>query len=98
MADENRLQRRCIEHARQLGVLAVNMHGGGWGNRGFPDLLCFYGSKCVPVELKDGDTYKLQPIQALWQKRFEHVGIKMHVCKSFEEFKRTMKEEFKHGA
>ena len=40
---ERDLQRKCIAWCRGRGLLAVNVHGSGYSNKGFPDLLVFGG-------------------------------------------------------
>ena len=86
---ERDLQRKCIAWCRGRGLLAVNIHGSGYSNKGFPDLLVFGGGKCCAVELKAGTGYKLQPDQIVWQRRFEAAGVPHGApesLKDFEEF------------
>ena len=54
---ENKLQKTCINWCNKHGLLAINIHGGGWGNKGFPDLLIFKNGRAVAVELKNGNAY-----------------------------------------
>lgn len=93
---ETALQKRCIDFVRDArqDLLVVNIHGGGWSNKGFPDLLVFGAGKCVPVELKDGDAYGAQPDQIVWQRRFEKVGVNSYICSSFQDFRKSIEKEF----
>lgn len=94
---ESALQKRCLrwvsrEHAGKL--LAVNIHGGGYSNKGFPDLLVFGYGRAVAVELKADSGYRVQPDQEVWRSRFLKAGIPHHVIRDFDTFKKTMEEEF----
>lgn len=91
---ESELQRRCIARAKALGILAVNVHGGGWSNKGFPDLLLFHGGRCVAVELKADSGYGVQPDQEVWRTRLLRQGIHHHIARSLGEFERVLGEEF----
>lgn len=84
--NESKLQKRCIDWCKSKGLLAVNIHGGGWGNKGFPDLLVFGNGECLAVELKYGSTYTQQPAQKMWEHRFRKVGINYQLMCSFEQF------------
>ncbi|WP_165170627.1 hypothetical protein [Adlercreutzia sp. ZJ242] len=72
----------------------MNIHGDGYSNKGFPDLLVFGRGRVVAVELKSDSGYKLQPDQALWRDRLTAVGIHHHVIKTLDQFVDTIKEEF----
>ena len=90
MASESRLQARCVGWARRArpDLVVVDNHGGGWCNKGFPDLTLYGRGRVVQVELKDGASYAVQPDQELWRRRFERAGIPARVARSFEEFGR----------
>lgn len=72
----------------------MNIHGGGYSNKGFPDLLVFGSGRAVAVELKADSGYKVQPDQVVWRSRFLKAGIPHHVIRSYEQFKKTIEEEF----
>lgn len=94
---ESRLQRQCLDWVRERfggAVLAVNIHGGGYSNKGFPDLLVMGGGRAVGVELKGDSGYKVQPDQRVWRHRFLRSGTPHHVISDFETFKNTIEEEF----
>lgn len=95
---ESSLQRRCLQLARERyrgRVVAVNVHGGGYSNKGFPDLLLLGAGKAVAVELKSPTSgYKVQPDQAVWKRRLEEAGVAHHVVSDLPSFGRVMKEEF----
>lgn len=77
---ERELQRACIAWVKEHwpDVLIVNIHGGGWSAKGFPDLICCVCGLFVAVELKVGDN-DMQSDQKLWKKRIEKAGG-VHVC------------------
>lgn len=91
VAHERDLQRLCIKAAKSKGVLAINIHGGGWGNKGFPDLLLIKNGKVIACELKIGDKYKQQPAQKIWQDRFERAGTKCALVYTLAEFEELLK-------
>lgn len=95
---ESALQARCKRWCSDHGMLAINIHGSGWANKGLPDLLVLHGGKCVAVELKSGSGYAVQPDQLVWRRRFLRQGIAHRVASSPEEFERAMREEFGHAA
>ena len=91
------MQRDCIRWARGhfgQSVLVVNVHGGGWGNKGFPDLLLMGGGTCLAVELKGDSGYKVQPDQKVWRSRFAKSNTNYAVCTSLEEFEARVLEVF----
>lgn len=89
---ESKLQRACLDWARgQDGVLTVNIHGGGYSNKGFPDILVFARGRAAAVELKADSGYALQPDQMVWRKRFNRCGVPYVVLRSLEEFKDLVK-------
>ena len=92
---ESKLQKTCINWCNKHGLLAVNIHGGGWGNKGFPDLLIFKNGRAVAVELKNGNAYTQQPIQKMWQQKFEQVKTPYLVIHSFSEFQEQVERNFK---
>lgn len=94
---ETNLQRQCILWVRQnyhKKLLITNIHGSGYSNKGFPDLIVFGNGKAVVIELKSDSGYQPQPDQLVWRNRFIEVGVPHHFCHSFEEFKEIIKKEF----
>lgn len=77
---ERDLQHACIKWVKEQhpDVLVVNIHGGGWSAKGFPDLICCVCGLFVAVELKVGDN-EMQPDQQIWKKRIENAGG-IHTC------------------
>lgn len=90
---ESKLQRDCLRLAKGRGVLAVNIHGGGWTNKGFPDLLLFHDGRCVAVELKADSGYEVQPDQIVWRNRLTRQGICHRIVRSLDEFGELLREE-----
>lgn len=98
---ESDLQKRCMRLAKgtqgRTGnkAMCVNIHGGGWSNKGFPDLLVFCDGKCMAIELKnEGSGYEVQPDQEVWRARFARASVPWRVCRSEKEFANAMREEF----
>lgn len=94
---ESALQRKCLGWVKkyyQGKLLAVNIHGGGYTNKGFPDLLVFGFGRVLAVELKADSGYQLQTDQILWRDRLLAVGIPHYVIKDLDTFKQTIQEEF----
>lgn len=94
---ERALQKACLdwvkrEHAPEL--LAVNIHGGGYSNKGFPDILVFGNGTAAAIELKADSGYKVQPDQKVWRGRFARSGTHYAVCTSLDEFKQTVERVF----
>lgn len=95
MGKESKLQTACLKHAAQFAgknVLAVNIHGGGFCNRGFPDLLLCIGGRFIAVELKVGKN-GLEPAQRIWKERIERAGGAHYEARSPEQFQRILKME-----
>jgi hypothetical protein len=94
---ESELQRRClgwVARERRGSLIAVNVHGGGWTSKGFPDLLLIGGGHVVAVELKAGSGYAVQPDQQVWRNRFIGTGTPHYVAGSLDEFKEIVRKEF----
>lgn len=92
---ETTMQRKCMQWAKtDRDLLPVNMHGDGYANKGFPDLLVFGDGKCVAIELKSDSGYKFQSDQKIWRKRLMRAGIAHHVANSLDEFKSVIDKEF----
>ncbi|MEC4272930.1 hypothetical protein VJ923_07150 [Adlercreutzia sp. R25] len=99
---ESELQRKCLDWAKARfgrSMLVVNVHGGGYCNKGFPDTLLMMGGRVAAFELKSADTgYRLQEDQKVWQRRFERSGTPHYVPRSLEEFEAQVRKEFGDGA
>lgn len=96
---ETEFQDRCLHWVKREfrgKLLAVNIHGDGYSNKGFPDLLVFGNGKAVAIELKSESGYLLQDDQIIWRNRFLNVGTPHHVIEKndFERFKQVIREEF----
>lgn len=95
--NEHVLQRKCLGWIKKTfpdTTLAVNIHGGGFSNKGFPDLIVFGNQKAIVIELKAGTGYQLQTEQKLWRERFKKVGTHHYVIDNIEDFKSIIQEEF----
>lgn len=90
---ESRFQQECLAEARARGVLALDVHGSGWSNKGLPDLLLFHGGRCAAVELKGDSGYRPQPDQIVWAGRFRSHGVPHHFCRSMDEFKSILRRD-----
>ena len=91
---ESELQRACMRRAAAMGALALNMHGSGWGNKGFPDLLVLHGGRVCAVELKSPTSgYTPQPDQMIWRRRLLAQGVPHAFVHSLEEFEALIEEE-----
>lgn len=94
---ESTLQKRCLQWVSREyrgKLLAVNIHGGGYSNKGFPDLIVFGYGRAVAIELKADSGYQVQPDQIVWRSRFLKAGIPHYVTRDLEQFKTIVKEEF----
>ncbi|HZJ99722.1 MAG TPA: hypothetical protein VFC79_06935 [Tissierellaceae bacterium] len=52
---ENELQQKVKKDLEKSNIYVVNIHGGGWGSKGTPDLLCSIKGKFYALELKVGN-------------------------------------------
>jgi hypothetical protein len=82
---ESKLQRECVQYLKSKGIYYINLHGGGWGAKGAPDLITCINGRFVAFELKVGDN-DMQPDQRIHKKRIiENGGL--HYCpRTLEEF------------
>lgn len=82
---ESCLQSKCIKYCKTHNILIVNVHGGGWGNKGFPDLLMCINGLFVSAELKvNGNT--LSEAQKIWASRIITAGGIHFVATNLDEF------------
>ena len=94
---ETELQTKCIVWLRNTypnEVLIANVHGGGWGNKGFPDMLICIHGRFITCELKVGDN-TLQPSQRMWKKKIEDAGGHWYEARTLERFKEIVEDELK---
>lgn len=94
---ESKLQKQCLEWVKNNyrgKLVAINIHGGGYANKGFPDLIVFGGNRAIVIELKSDTGYKIQPDQIVWANRFKKIGTAHYLLHTFDEFKTTIRKEF----
>ena len=97
---ETDFQDKCLQWVKRNywgKLLAVNNHGDGYSNKGFPDITVWgEGGKSIVIELKSDSGYQLQEDQIIWRNRFLNVGTPHYVVErnDFEKFKRIIREEF----
>ena len=88
---EKDLQDKVIEYLKERNIYVLNIHGGGWGGRGTPDLLLCLNGKFVALELKvEGN--KLEPAQIIHKRKIERNGGLHYAPYSFAEFVEIMNE------
>ena len=91
MKKETKLQQKCIEYLQSEGIYYINIHGGGWGAKGAPDLITCINGRFVAFELKV-DNNDMQPDQRIHKKRIKNNGG-LHYCpQSVNEFIKIVKE------
>lgn len=96
---ENNLQSDCLAWLREAhpgDVLPANIHGGGWSEKGFPDVICCIRGLYVAFELKVGEN-EMSGAQRLWRKWILRAGGQ-HYCPrtlaAFQEIvERILKDE-----
>ena len=82
---ESELQRDCIKYLKFKGIYYINIHGGGWGAKGAPDLIACINGKFIAFELKVGDN-EMQPDQRIHMRRIKANGG-LHYCpRTLDEF------------
>lgn len=87
---EKALQDQIIEHLKSRDIYTLNVHGGGWGGRGTPDLLICLDGRFIAFELKVKGN-NLEPAQRIHKKRIERNGGLHYSPYSFEEYLEIMK-------
>jgi hypothetical protein len=88
---ESRLQKNCIKYLKSEGIYHVNIHGGGWGAKGAPDIIACINGKFVAFELKTGDN-DMQPDQRIHRKRIVTNGGRHYCPRSLQEFISIVRE------
>lgn len=86
---EKNLQKKCIDYLKEKDIYHVNIHGGGWGGKGTPDIIACICGKFVAFELKVGDN-KMSPAQRIHKKRIVRNYGLHYVPRSLEEFKKIV--------
>ena len=88
---ESDLQSKVLEYLKERKIYVLNIHGGGWGGRGTPDLLLCLNGQFVAMELKvEGN--KLEPAQIIHKRKIERNGGLHYSPYSFNEFLEIMME------
>ena len=83
---EAKLQQQCIKYLKSKKIYYINIHGGGWGAKGSPDLITCINGRFTAFELKVG-TNDMPPDQKIHRRRIKSNGG-LHFCpRSLEEFK-----------
>ena len=82
---ESKLQQECVKYLKSKGIYYINIHGGGWGAKGVPDLITCINGKFITFELKVGDN-DMQSDQRIHMKRIKANGG-LHYCpRTLDEF------------
>lgn len=88
---EKKLQDQCVKYLEKHDIYYVNVYGSGRSGKGAPDLLICLNGRFVGCELKVG-TNDLQDDQKIHAIRIKRSGGIHIVPRTFEEFKKTVKE------
>lgn len=98
---EAKLQGDCLQLVKDGWwgrVVALNMHGGGYCNKGFPDILMLGCGKAVAVELKSPTSgYGVQADQRVWKRRLEAAGVAWYRADDLGGFGSIVRKEFGDG-
>lgn len=87
MARESDLQKKCLKYCKENNILCINIHQGGWGNLGCPDLILCIEGKFVAVELKTPKgTGKISKPQEIWRDRILAAGGQHFYIDNFQGF------------
>lgn len=93
---ENKLQTDCIRYLKQQGIYHINIHGGGWGAKGAPDLIACIDGKFVAFELKVGEN-EMDSAQEIHRDRILQSGGQHYCPRSLREFMLIVRSEVKHN-
>lgn len=88
---EKNLQDACIKYCKSKNIYCINIHGGGWGAKGAPDLITCINGKFVAFELKVGDN-ELQPDQRIHRRRILRNGGQHYCPRTLDEFVTIVEE------
>lgn len=91
---ESKLQQECIKNLKARGFYYINVHGGGWGAKGAPDLIACINGRFVAFELKVGDN-EMQPAQRIHKTRIEVNGGQHFSPRTLEEFINIIEKIYK---
>lgn len=92
---ESDLQTKCIKYLKNKGYYVLNQHGGGWGNKGCPDLIACIKGRFVAFELKVGEN-RMHVDQAIHKKLIEKAHGHHHLVRSIEQLK-TIIDYYEEG-
>lgn len=82
---ESSLQTKCIDYLKSCGIYFINIHGGGWGAKGAPDLIACIDGRFVAFELKVGMN-DMQPDQRIHRQRILKNQGRHYCPRTLEEF------------
>lgn len=82
---EKNLQNKCIKYLKDKGIYHLNIHGGGWGAKGAPDLIACINGRFIAFELKVGSN-DMQDDQIIHKRRIERSGGNHHTPYTLDEF------------
>lgn len=82
---ESKLQQECVKYLKSKGIYYINLHGGGWGAKGAPDLITCINGKFVAFELKVGDN-DMQPDQRIHRRKILRNGGQHYCPRTLDEF------------
>lgn len=88
---ESRLQKSCIEYLKEQDIYCINIHGGGWGAKGVPDLIACIDCEFVAFELKVGNN-DLSPAQRIHRDRIIRSGGLHFSPRTLDEFIQIVNE------
>lgn len=94
---ENKLQTDCLKwlgERHPYDVLPANIHGGGWTEKGFPDVICCIRGKYVAFELKVGEN-QMDGAQRLWRKWILRAGGQHYCPRTLAEFQEIVERSLK---
>lgn len=95
---ERTLQKDCLDWVKASfpDILVVNVHGGGWSAKGFPDLLLCIHGQFVVCELKTGSN-DLDSAQKIWRRKIEQAGGAWYLIRELTTFKDIVEYEYRRN-
>lgn len=88
---EKNLQDKCIEYLKAKKIYHINIHGGGWGAKGAPDLIACVNGRFIAFELKVGSN-DMQADQIIHKRRIERSGGKHYTPYTLDEFIKILED------
>lgn len=88
---ETNLQQKCIDYLKDKGIYHINIHGGGWGAKGAPDLIACINGRFIAFELKVGSN-GMQNDQIIHKRRIERSGGKHFTPYTLDEFIKCLED------